>query len=448
MSTLLPDYRLPEKRLPDNRSRIPYFSGLPLSRRVLVWLLFRHSLDDSQWQARVCQQFHNQNPEPDAALQWWLQQQPGYELTATRLPMLLLAAVMGALVVVGACSYSGAAPINLWLLLGLFAFLPLLMTVLACWGWRNARQSSGTLPVMAHLMFRPLLSHTSGWSASLIKPFLLWRMQWLAVAFQLGVVVGFLLLALFQDLAFAWSSTLVERGGWMDDFLVLLSTPWNWFLPAPSEALLTHSHFYRGSEGFDAELLRQWWSYIAMAMITYGLLPRVFLALWMRQTLTKQVNREMHNSGDLERFWRALKTSADAPNATLELERKPLLTAAEWSDSHIQLAWQWQPESSTVEAVLGLQNWQQEKQWLQEQAAHWEQPVTLLVTSKQVPTAELADVADAIRATNSNLAIELWLLSDGQEISEGARKSWQLFARNHGLAFAEKESAEREGGEP
>ncbi|MCV6606343.1 MAG: DUF2868 domain-containing protein, partial [Porticoccaceae bacterium] len=219
---------------------------MPLSRRVLSWLLFRHSLADKQWQSHVREQFAGKEVSPPEALSQWLQQQRGYAISTTHWPLMLLFAGIGALSLVGVCSYSGAAPVNLWLLLGLFAFVPLIMTLLAGLAWRNSRQPSQPLPILGQLAFRSLLSRTEEWrlDTALFKPWLLWQLQRLAISFQLGVIAGFLLLALFQDLAFAWSSTLVDRGGWMDDLLVWLSIPWSWLLAAPSEELLVNSHFY------------------------------------------------------------------------------------------------------------------------------------------------------------------------------------------------------------
>ena len=427
--------------MPQNRSRTSCFPRLPLSRRLLSWLLFRHSLNSPDWQVQLREQFGDNKPALSRAMQQWLQQQPGYGLVhSSSWPLLLLAAVVGALTLTGICSYSGNAPINLWLLLGLFALLPLLMAVLGLWSWRSVRTPAAALPVSAQLLFRPLLSKVGEWQldSHLLKPWLLWRLQGLALAFQLGAIAGFLMLALFQDLAFGWSSTLVERGTWMDDFLLLMSAPWSWLLAAPSEELLTASHFYRGSEGFNAELLRQWWSYLVMVMITYGALPRLLLALWMGSRVSKYLRSEMANSGDLERFKRALFGITNGTDAAHELEKQPLAAASDWNNQQIRLAWQWQPQQITTEAVLGLQSWEQESHWLAQQAIDWKHPVAILITGQQVPTAELADVVAVIRKANSKLPVELWLLSSQQQITEGARKSWQLFARKYALSFSER----------
>lgn len=107
--------------------------------------------------------------------------------------------------------------------------------------------------------------------------------QWLAVGFFVGVLgITWLLLA-FTDIAFGWSTTFRIEPGEVSGWVAALAAPWSSWLPvaAPNAALVEASRIFRMEEGgmpaSRVVHLGQWWPFVVMSIITYGLLPRTAL---------------------------------------------------------------------------------------------------------------------------------------------------------------------------
>jgi hypothetical protein len=122
--------------------------------------------------------------------------------------------------------------------------------------------------------------------SSLQKWALLRWSQMFAVAFQLTAVVACLILVVFTDLAFGWSTTLTTGEAALDARRVhrmtsTLAAPWSWTLEdaRPSLALIEESRYYRvASEPVSrdqAARLGGWWKFVVLAILVYGLLPRL-----------------------------------------------------------------------------------------------------------------------------------------------------------------------------
>ncbi len=131
-----------------------------------------------------------------------------------------------------------------------------------------------------------VLTPAGGWLASY------WS-QLFAVWFNLGALLALAYLTAFSDLAFAWSTTLNLDNAEFHRLLQLLSWPWHELYPqaVPSRELIDASRYYRLHSGGFAQLpplpaaqLGAWWSFLFVALVSYGLLPRlVTLAIsWLR----------------------------------------------------------------------------------------------------------------------------------------------------------------------
>jgi hypothetical protein len=122
--------------------------------------------------------------------------------------------------------------------------------------------------------------------------------QVFAVAFNLGALMSCLYLVTLSDLAFGWSTTLefeAERFHWL---VQQLAWPWrDWLEGAvPSLELINTSRFYRLNEGIlpnaikleDVSMLGEWWPFLFLGIIFYGLLPRLVtlaFAHWRLKTV-------------------------------------------------------------------------------------------------------------------------------------------------------------------
>jgi hypothetical protein len=110
--------------------------------------------------------------------------------------------------------------------------------------------------------------------------------QWFAVTFQITALVACLVLVVFTDLAFGWSTTLTTGSAALDARRVhritsLIATPWSWAIDdaLPALELIEQSRYYRVASGpvsrGEAARLGSWWKFVALAIAVYGLLPRI-----------------------------------------------------------------------------------------------------------------------------------------------------------------------------
>lgn len=216
-----------------------------------------------------------------------------------------------------AFGYRGGYPVNLLALLGVLVGVPLIMLIItiaflpgripglsgvrdAFSGLNPGRWASALLDRVAGTeLFAAFGNHRSG------SAFARWQLalfsQWLAVGFFVGVLVIAWLLVAFTDLAFGWSTTLQVDTADVANWFSALASPWAAWLPVavPNLELVETSRFYRlESAGMSATRvvqLGQWWPFVLMAIITYGLLPRLALlavGAWRLQAATRSLLRD------------------------------------------------------------------------------------------------------------------------------------------------------------
>lgn len=113
--------------------------------------------------------------------------------------------------------------------------------------------------------------------------------QFFAVGFQIAGLSVAMYLVVFTDLAFGWSTTLASAepeadAAWIHGVTSRMAAPWSWFWEAadPSLRLIQDSRYYRAAANSvtpeQAARLGEWWPFILMSMLLYGLTPRVITA--------------------------------------------------------------------------------------------------------------------------------------------------------------------------
>jgi hypothetical protein len=121
-----------------------------------------------------------------------------------------------------------------------------------------------------------------------VEPWLLLGMtQAFGVAFNIGALLGCLRLIVFSDIAFSWSTTLVQLDpNRFHALLHALAAPFAWLWPDadPSPALVEATRYSRLAGSYllsgagraaHPELVGGWWPFLLCALVTYGLLPRL-----------------------------------------------------------------------------------------------------------------------------------------------------------------------------
>jgi len=108
-------------------------------------------------------------------------------------------------------------------------------------------------------------------------------LQVLAIGFNSGVLSATLLKVISADIAFGWQSTLQVSRQFVFTLVKSIALPWSWFVPEniayPSLAHIKGSQMIlkEGVYHLATEALVSWWPFLCLAVLFYGLLPRMVL---------------------------------------------------------------------------------------------------------------------------------------------------------------------------
>lgn len=307
-----------------------------------------------------------------AVLQRWVaalrEQDPG-RTRAGRTVASALRTVRGVLVVVGLAlgwgtatsvlQFTGGHPVNVWDFLLVFVGLQLLLLLLLLASFVLPASDPGA-PVFGltrgavGALYRRLVArgfrgearveewravwHTLRGRRSLyhaVEPWaLLGLTQSFAVAFNLAALAGCVRLVTFSDLAFSWSTTLVELDAARFHALVrALASPWGWAWPdaVPSSALVAATRYSRlegayllsgAGRASQPALVGGWWPFLVAALTCYGLLPRAVLLVVSRLRLSRLLARLPFDDPEVGRVLERL-TSPDVQTRSPTAEAPP-----------------------------------------------------------------------------------------------------------------------------
>ena len=202
----------------------------------------------------------------------------------------------------GILSYAGSNPVNLFLTLILLVGLPFLLTSIALIlilipvggkrsrrmmdrlmralkgisGLMDRKHSDALIGAISGIRGRWMIyRHLLRWSFSLI-------IQLRAFAFHLGVFTAVLWKGIVQDVAFGWQTTLNVNTRDIHRLVSLISRPWAGWFPPPSVEQIAGSRIIlkNGITGLENADLTVWWMFICLAVLTYGVLPRLLLFIY------------------------------------------------------------------------------------------------------------------------------------------------------------------------
>ncbi len=165
---------------------------------------------------------------------------------------------------------------------------------------RFARVISRICPEDQRLILNVLLGFDSNAHPSLgpVRRWLAARWSHLSgLGFFSGALATILALVLFTDIAFGWSSTLTVSSDRIHGVAKTLAIPWGNLIPdaVPTLELVQATRYFRSGEitspVVDPVLLGQWWSFLVLSLIVYGLVPRAASVLVARWLLSRAVSR-------------------------------------------------------------------------------------------------------------------------------------------------------------
>lgn len=235
--------------------------------------------------------------------------------------LVLFGAFLGMAVAGAVFGYRGDQPVNLFALLGVLVGLPLVMLILSLLLFkgrllipRSLRDAMSVLSpgrwmgvwLERHIpmdMFetvsrRPIRGSFARWQLMAFG-------QSFAIGYFLGVLLVALLLIIFTDLAFGWSTTLATDTTFVWRILHTMALPWSDWLPAavPDQGLVEASRFYRLEDSnVDAEraaALGRWWPFVLITILVYGLFPRVLFAVFSQWQVRRATRRLLEEGPEI-----------------------------------------------------------------------------------------------------------------------------------------------------
>jgi uncharacterized protein DUF2868 len=206
-----------------------------------------------------------------------------------------------------------------------------------------------------------------------VEPWLLLSLtQAFGVAFNLGLLAAVLRLVVFTDVAFGWSTTLLELDAPRFHALAsALAWPWRALWPdaLPSEALVAatrYSHlegaYLAAGAGRSAspELVGGWWPFLVAAAATYGLLPRLALLVLSRARAARLLARLPLDDAEVSRLVARLaapslesRALAPEPGASPRLASAARAPTATPGTPCAVVLWRDVPGGPALEAAVG-----------------------------------------------------------------------------------------------
>lgn len=220
----------------------------------------------------------------------------------------------GAALAFSVLRYNGKDPVNISVYLGLFVLLQiglllLLLTagllrsflgtlqqfslvrlllghVVAAVYTRIAARGAGRVSADMRQRLKALIGFIRGRNRIYGTVFI-WPLFMVAQAFGIGFNLGALIASAFKilgaDLAFGWQSTLQLSSRAVYRLVEAAALPWSWLLPPPyshptfSQVEGSRMVLKEGIYHLSTQDLVAWWPFLLLAVIFYGLLPRMLL---------------------------------------------------------------------------------------------------------------------------------------------------------------------------
>ncbi len=369
----------------------------------------------------------------------------------------LLSAVMVALgfsVMVGFLLAHPTGQVNLLWFLALFVFIQIFMVLLSSAGLLRlalGRDVGAQWLQPGRWLFRrsPWAARLLRESSDLVQLMVLHQGQLLGAAFMAGALMAFLLTLFANPFSFAWGSTYALGEDVVNSMVQFLSAPWSGWLSAAAvdPQLVADSRVHAGSPGPSAEqALRsgRWWPFLLMVLISYTLLPRLFLWLVSGGLLRHRLLHSFTNypGADLVLLrlaQAALETRGEAeplntPQQAADIKVSPGTKFADaslvnWGDAVARDEFpsfaELQGLGSQPLLLAGLSLIGDEEA-LQSISAATAPMVLILLKSWEPPMADLADFID--EAARVAPCILLLRPLRGQMISREIQEDWRRFA--------------------
>ena len=193
----------------------------------------------------------------------------------------------------------------------------LLTTLLVKIAWKLTRKTEGTLWGTKRQSLEAAIGVVRG-KKKVYGSIFFWPVFLLAqvfgVGFNVGVLSATLLRVLGTDVAFGWQSTVQLSSRFVYDLVKLIALPWSWFIspeiahPSLSQIEGSRIVLKDGITHLATQDLVSWWPFLCLAVLFYGLLPRVILMVAGMFAQRRALNGQDFNHSDCSRLMYRMKT--------------------------------------------------------------------------------------------------------------------------------------------
>ncbi len=138
------------------------------------------------------------------------------------------------------------------------------------------------------------------------------KVQTTALCFNLGALLALLAAVVFTDRAFGWQTTLNVSSDTIYTMVKGFATPWSWLygegvgFPDLAQIEGSRIRLKEGIQALDTDNLASWWRFLALGIVVYGILPRLFFSLLGKIQLAAALNRYDFRNAAAERLFSRL----------------------------------------------------------------------------------------------------------------------------------------------
>jgi len=180
-------------------------------------------------------------------------------------------------------------PVNVLYFLSVSLLFPLIGIFLSIFSFIEITTSKHTIMIdflplyWLYKLFKKEKTYAISIPQKLLKSYILYISQYISISFYLGILSGLIFIISFSDVVFGWSSTLHISANELHKIMEYISYPWHNLFPwaVPSIELIDKSRFFNLAKWNpnDVLLVGQWWKFLAMTIIFYGIFLRVIFIL-------------------------------------------------------------------------------------------------------------------------------------------------------------------------
>ncbi len=333
----------------------------------------------------------------------------------------LVAVIFGVVMGVAALQYTPDGRINLMLVWLIWCGLPFIGACI-----------SGAMMFRRHqppwlVKFAAL----PGWKLDHQLQLRLWlKLHQLWCLVGVGILLAFLTLLLFTDLAFGWSSTLISDPDRIHTIVNLISFHWQSYWPAavPDAELIESTRFIRIAPHADSiSNAGDWWPFLLASLLIYNLLPRCLLiCVCLLQIKHAKPSQEVFSP--IADTSEAPKVEKKGVNQPSELTCQPLSL---WQDATLIF---WETPSTSKETIqLGIADWEEDQR---EWQALMNKPIKSVLWKVDVRRSPIAELADKIhQAKQKGVKQAIFVIEPDSDYPPHLLLSWQAFAKQHQLVW-------------